>query len=275
MFHSLSNDTLYVAVRVSSSFAVPDLEELKAVVGTGFFVMDSARLPHLVTNRHVLELDYGEHASRFRGATLVAIEVRAFSWDQINLPPAQARRTPPTLRNYRIDAVDPSRLKLPANYHEDVACISAAAMVDTSGDIAKPPIVWSRDLLADDEWIATNLEVCDFVAFPGFPVWHDKLAGRPILRTGTIASDPRADYSHTPQHHGRRIAYEAFSSDGSSGSPVIAVQKADPSSSQNTPGAVRRPKVVGVNAGHLKAEGSGHSGISYFIKSSALLELLQ
>lgn len=129
------------------------------------------------------------------------------------------------------------------------------------------------ELMAKAADFENKLSVCDFLAFPGYPEWHDQLEGRPILRTGTISSDPRRNYSSDGHSMGDCIAFEAFSYGGSSGSPIIAVQKGPkPGTGILFPG-FRELLVIGINAGHLLHENIGHSGISYFYKSTAILEI--
>jgi hypothetical protein len=100
------------------------------------------------------------------------------------------------------------------------------------------------------------------------------MSERPILRTGTLASDPRYDYSWTNAFKGQCLAYEAFSFGGSSGSPVFALQKGPkPGAGISFPG-FRDLMMIGINAGHLPTENSGHSGISYLYKSSAIVDLI-
>ena len=93
---------------------------------------------------------------------------------------------------------------------------------------------------------------------------------------GTIASDPRFDYSHIPGGpHASRIAYEGFSTGGASGSPVFATQRGFTVGGNLTAadGFYREVKVIGINAGHFPDQ-IGHSGISYLYKSSAIIELI-
>ena len=112
------------------------------------------------------------------------------------------------------------------------------------------------------------------MAFPGYPPWYDRLSSRPILRTGTISSDPRFDYSHSGSYDGECIAYEAFSFGGSSGSPVFTLQKGPrPGEGISFPG-FRDVMMIGINAGHLKGDHDTHSGISYLYKSSAILDII-
>jgi hypothetical protein len=142
------------------------------------------------------------------------------------------------------------------------------------GQNARVDFILPHTELADANWIANNLNPCEFAAFPGYPIGSDLLSDRPIVRLGTIASDPRTDYSHLTSYLGRRIAYEALSSAGSSGSPVIAPQRGFRAGAGLTTTAFREGKVIGINAGHIHGANAQHSGISYFIKSEAILGLL-
>jgi hypothetical protein len=131
-------------------------------------------------------------------------------------------------------------------------------------------------LFASAEDFQTKLSVCDFVAFPGFPPWYDKRDQRAILRTGTIASDPRYNYSRSEAEDGACLAYEAFSYGGSSGSPVFAIQKGPkPGAGISFPG-FREEMMIGINAGHLNldVDKKQHSGISYLYKSFAIADVI-
>ena len=143
----------------------------------------------------------------------------------------------------------------------------------------------SVDYFIDEQMIATKndfeqkISVCDFVAFPGYPEWHDKATHRPIFRTGTIASDPRVDYSYK-NVKGQCVAFEAFSFGGSSGSPVFSLQKGlQPGAGISIPG-FRPAMFIGINAGHLvtklhtHSDLMGHSGISYFFKAPAIVDTI-
>ena len=93
---------------------------------------------------------------------------------------------------------------------------------------------------------------------------------------GTIASDPRMSYSYiTGAPISSRIAYEGFSTAGSSGSPVFAVQRGF-----RTGGGISAPsdffrevKLIGINAGHFEDQ-IGHSGISFLYKSSVIHDII-
>jgi hypothetical protein len=166
--------------------------------------------------------------------------------------------------------IDPGQAPLfPDKLEDDVACIvdPRCKSLSARADVFHH---FGIEALADTCFFSENLYPGEQVFYAGFPDPHDKLAQRPILRSGTIASDPRHPYSNTGQDEGARVAYEAFSSGGASGSPVWAAAR----SFQNYPGS-RTGAVVGVNGGHIEGKFGAHSGISFFYKSSVLLELLR
>ena len=125
--------------------------------------------------------------------------------------------------------------------------------------------------LANQEIFENLLHPYDDVAFTGFPDQYDKLANRSILRSGKISSDPKFDYSWSGKFEGSCVAYEAFSSGGASGSPIFA----PPRGLHTIPGS-RNGYLVGVNAGHIPDHNryGGHSGISYFYKSTVILDII-
>jgi hypothetical protein len=131
-----------------------------------------------------------------------------------------------------------------------------------------------ENMIATENDFQNDISVCDFVAFPGYPEWYDDQGQRPIFRGGTIASDPRVNYSYK-KPMGNCVAYEAFSFNGSSGSPIFALQKGiRPGAGLSFPD-FRPARFIGINAGHLPAPSASHSGISYFYKSSAILKAIK
>lgn len=268
MFNGLGNEALYAAFRITSQFRLRDTSAFLTKTGTAFFVTNLEGKNCIVTNRHILDAGYNEPAGKYLGAVLDSVLVEGFSaanGDIKSVPVAPIAFDVMTQL---------STVKFPADYFEDVACFIDPKVFVRRGSDASVEFFVRHDELADDAWIETQLSVCDFVAFPGFPPWHDKLEQRPILRTGTISSDPRTNYSDEPTAKGRRVAYEAFSFGGSSGSPVFATQKGFRATGGITVTGFREAKVVGINAGHLEGDFGTHSGVSYFIKSSAILDLI-
>lgn len=97
----------------------------------------------------------------------------------------------------------------------------------------------------------------------------------PILRAGVVSSDPRLNYSPNKTCQGRIIAFEAFSTGGGAGSPVIALQKGFRlGAGLNGPADFFRPvKLIGINAGNVNSDGM-HQQLSYLYKSDIIIDLI-
>ena len=268
MFGTIGNEYLYAAYRITATFKARDESEFEKS-GTAFGVQNSKGQFCFVTNRHILDAGYNDKAGKYIGCELVAMRVAAFK--------AKDEKTElkPTERIVFDLLWEPKAVRFATDYFEDVACIVQPKVASVDGSEVTLAFFLKFDELADDAWIEGKLSICDAVAFPGFPPWHDRLENRPILRTGTIASDPRANYSDATTPKGRRVAYEAFSFGGSSGSPIVALQKGFKPGPGIQLSGYREAKIVGINAGHLTGEYGAHSGVSYFIKSSVILELIE
>lgn len=267
MFSGIPNSHLYSAYRITSEFLLRG-GETKTKSGTAFFVRNANGALCLVSNRHMLDIGYTERGAEYVGAEIASLRVDGFVASG-----GDNSRLPDTTVSMHVQ-LRATSLRFAQDYDEDVACVVDPAVIPVDG--AEPRIdFWiNANELATDEWIQERLCVCDFVAFPGSPPWFDRLANRPILRTGAIASDPRANYSDECRPKGRRVAFEAFSFGGSSGSPVFATQKGFRAGPGIQVTGFREARVVGINAGHFNAAFGGHSGVSYFIKSSAVLDLI-
>ena len=265
MFHGLDNNFLYSAYQITSEFT-SEFNEPTTVRGTGFWVMTNQSQLALVTNRHIVDPEYADLNNR--GYQLNRLGVSG----KCNVPPSEL----PDI-DVIFEVVDPD-VHYSEVYQNDIACIFDPQVKGVIGSpTAKIDFFVPINLLATAKDYESQFSVCDFVAFPGFPEWYDKLQQRPILRSGTIASDPRYDYSDVPEYKGECMAYEAFSYGGSSGSPVFALEKGPkPGRGISFPG-FRELKLLGINAGHLNVGSSNpqHSGISYLYKSSAILDILE
>lgn len=260
MYHGLNNSFLYSAHKIRVDFH-DELGNGQQRNGTCFYVENNEGILCLVTNRHMLDASYKIPAEESTRYHVSSINITGKLGNSDDIPEV-------TVSFNIIPAFKFSR-----DENNDIACIPDPRL--ENGQPAPSSYVIPYDFLANDDDFQNKLMVCDFLAFPGFPEWYDRSAERPILRTGTIASDPRFDYSYGENVKGACVAYEAFSYSGSSGSPIFAVQKGpEPGRGISFPG-FRRLLMVGINAGHLRISSDGyHSGISYFYKSTAIAELI-
>lgn len=262
MNHGINNSFLYSACRILTTFS--NGINVVTMRGTGFFIKTSDSF-YLITNRHVVDITFKDQNNQY-----VGYQLTDFSIDN--------RRTDPvtTLPTNIIDIkiVNHNEFIFPQDDKNDIACLKNIKAV---GD---EPITIDCfipiEMIATNDKICTRLSVCDFVAFPGFPDWYDQRNNNPILRTGSIASDPRFDYSVTKEFMGNCIAFEAFSFGGSSGSPIYAIQKGFQVGDGLKAGSdfFREVLLIGINAGHFDTSTGQHSGISYFYKSSEILKLI-
>jgi len=245
---------LYLAYKLEIEF-VDSTGTSKLGTGTAFLLTAGDRLI-LVTNRHVVDLDYGAPDSRYKDFRLVKIVLHGRSADD---------------SRYSVE-LDPSQAFF---FHEakenDVACLINFRTTKLPHDNFQLHHHNVIDGLATADEFITTIWPGDQVFFSGYPALHDKLDQRPILRAGIIASDPKYNYSTSGKYEGERVAYEVMSTPGASGSPVYAPARGIDGIHEY----VRRDIIVGINAGHIGAEFGAHSGMSYFIKSTAIRDILR
>lgn len=253
MYAPPAREFLYLAYKLEIHFSDAG-GTIRSGNGTAF-LLASSNVPILVTNRHVVDLDYLASDQRYKDFRIVKLVLHGRSSND---------------SRYEIELDCSKEFIFPSARENDVACL-----IDFTGRSPHPEFKLYHhvgvDELAAEKDFNTSIWPGDLVFFSGFPsATHDKLDQRPILRAGIIASDPRYNYSVSGKYEGERIAYEAMSTSGSSGSPVYAPNR----------GIVgfhdyeRRGFIVGINVGHIPAEYGRHSGISYFIKSTVIRDLL-
>ena len=266
MNHGITNDILCTACKIEVRFK-DDQNTEKTGYGTAFFVKNVKGEVCLLTNRHVVDLDYKQPTSKYKNFKLTQVVVHNKERDKTTGLPTDSND---------LLILNHNEFIFSDNYQNDIACLKAIRATDLNGKSPRVSFFIDYDVIADEKRINEKLVVCDLVAFPGFPDWYDKKNNLPILRTGTIASDPRFDYSYSGSDDGGAIAYEAFSYGGSSGSPIFAVQKGIKVGEGLKGGDYREIMLIGINAGHLPITGlrESHSGISYFYKSSIIIELI-
>lgn len=259
MMHGLDNNYLYAAKQFKVEW-IKD-KNITTLSGTGFFVGNETDT-YFITNRHLIDPEYFD--VKYRGYNLVKMSIQ--NYEAVDGDGLQTQLEEKCLENF-------NEFIFHTNYCNDVACIKNPKFTGGIKIYSAIPL----SLLASEEWINEKLIVCDTIAYPGFPDGYDRKNKTPIFRMGTIASDPRLNYSwKETESKGDCIAYEGFSTKGASGSPVFAVQKGFKvtGSLSASDGFYREVKVIGVNAGHLFGK-DGHSGISYLYKSATILDMIE
>lgn len=264
MLHGLSAAFLYSALSISSAFdggaEVPG--------GTGFLVRTETCGICLVTNKHVI-LAMEKHGQENGLGKIRRIVIRGKS---------NEGELPSYSEDFVFDAYE-WKVAYPSNDDDDIA-----VLYQLSGRRKGQAVYINRDMFATESYFEdeSNLGVYDYVAVPGFHPGYDTATNRPLFRGGNISSDPR--YGHSAQIDGgpyryykNLVVYETFAYPGSSGSPVFALQKGiRPGDGISFP-AYRPARLIGIQSMTRYAssvDARVHSGLSYFVKSSAILELL-
>lgn len=258
MIHGINNTFLYSAKKITVTWS--NGTETVVLRGTGFFINKDSELI-LVTNRHVVEPGYSNNKYRDYRVNSIKFESLNFEDDGATSP----KITAASIQNW-------NEFVFHQNPHNDVACLKNVRVDNTMAVSFSIPY----SMIATDDWLKQKLSVCDTIAYPGFPDWFDKQNNTPIFRMGTIASDPRLNYSCFPgEPVASKMAYEGFSTGGASGSPVFAIQRGFPTGQgiSAPKDFYREVKLIGINAGHFKDQ-EGHSGISYLYKSSAIHDII-
>ena len=258
MYHPLDAKYLYCAYKLTMQFLDENGQERGPFSGTCFFIKSKPH-PFLITNRHNVDAGYSD--SRKSGWSLKSLQVSGYDgeWNRFS--------------GEIVEYIMPI---YPSVRDEDVAVLVPMKLVTGDGrtdDLS--PISIDRNVLAPEAFF-NDIFASDLVVFPGFPEWHDVHSVRPIMRSGIISSDPRTDYTGPSMTPGaRRIAFEALSFEGSSGSPVFSLPYGIRLGAGLSGKGMREAHLIGINLGHSKDQGSGlHSGISRMIKSTVILELI-
>lgn len=232
MAHGITNQFLYSVTNIKVTFECEG--KLYISSGTGFFVSKEKEI-FLITNRHVVDFNYGEKDSK-------PFKIQGISIDTRSINPNDSSIT------HNIANITSYNLKLDSNEKNDVACIYD---IRVDNDLTNHLVYIPYTMLASEEEYLNSLTVADQVAFIGFPKVADNKNHMPVLRIGHISSDPRLDYSYDESLDlGQCVAYEASSNSGFSGSPIFSLQVGFPVSGILTaPEGFYRPvMLVGIHA---------------------------
>nr|GFC33147.1 hypothetical protein [Tanacetum cinerariifolium] len=249
MFHEPPKNFLYLAYKIYIEHS--DGDKIKNGTATGFVLDIGNGIPYIVTNRHIVDIDYKQPTAKYKNFTISKFIITGRNPDDTE---------------YSIELQWNSKIYFHDDIENDIVLIMP---VVSSAEDAILHWHFSIEHLADEE-IFSKMEPLDLICYTGFPSTHDKFSNRPILRSGHIASDPRYNYSWNSDYQGQCVAYEGFSSAGASGSPIFA-----PSRGMRYIPNSRNGYLIGVNAGHIPSQDYGHSGVSYFYKSTVIHEIVE
>lgn len=259
MNHGLNNTYLYAVSKICLVFS--NEVNTVSIQGTGFFIIKGKNL-YLITNRHLVQPDWKD--PQYQGYKLQSISFDRRSYNEIT-------------KTVEVDTIEIKYCDVlyADNNIDDIACIKNIKVDDCWSQ--KIPICIEYSMLADSENFEKDLSICDSIAFIGFPTVYDHKNNMPILRSGVISSDPRLDYSFNGKDNGHVLAYEAFSTSGSSGSPVFAIQKGiKVGNGLEAPDGFYRPvMLIGINAGCFwYGPNKVHQHLSYMFKSDQIIKLI-
>lgn len=277
MIHGIRNSFLYASSYIINHSTSSDGKDYCSC-GTGFWVKNGHDELCLITNKHVLQncADSNKLCDFFD----------IYIWETNN---GNIEDKP---RGYSVYRIHSFNANFPLNQLDDVACVKwpfCAQKISGPGNKIQIDYVYPYSILATQADFEKSLSVCDMLVFIGYPEpYYDTERKAPILRSGVIASDPRFNYK---EHQlGNCLAYEAFSLGGSSGSPVLAIQKGFKVGSglQAPTDFYREIKLIGINFGccnvvkevstnqipELTVQQTQHSGLSLLYKSTSILEAI-
>jgi hypothetical protein len=268
MFQGLDNSKLYSAYLISAVF-IDNIGNQEHAIGTCFFVADKNQNLHLFTNRHMVDINYKrplEFIEKHKDYRLWSLSIIGKYSGSSDLFPREDSRLCINLAT--------SALNFPKNELDDVVDIFPHFLLESQHAMdVRVDYTVPYSMLANEQAFMDKFEIGDMLAFPGFSNGYDKLASRPILRTGILSSDPRFKYHYNEVIQGDCLLFEAFSFGGSSGSPIFALQKGFAPSQGIVTTGYREFMCIGINAGHIDNKNQ-HSGLSYFYKSTVLLDLI-
>lgn len=295
---------LYSACKVTATHHYPvDGTEIKdPSKATGFLVefpTGDSRIG-LVTNRHVVDLTFYDNPEDI-GTVVKLIKVHWWQSNILRLEHTIANPKPLYHPDPLIDvAVIPitstpeTRIDVVGEMYGDLGKFMAE---NSDENIAfEHAICWEDLENCEELW--PQLEPGEFVAFPGYPVWHDHSQLRPVMRPGMISSDPQTDYrsdegAPTKRDSSHQLLFDAYSTEGNSGSPVYVAQRGLPpinivsqmsDGSLADQGTMMSPKyhrsfLIGINASHYNDTGilhhNEHAGLSRMHKLSVIMDILR
>ncbi len=257
MIHGINNDYLYAVSKIDILFSDSKGNKVQST-GTGFWISKENNV-FLITNRHVVQISYKRpEYSSFTNIVSISFDMRSYNDETKDVD----------ISNHTVESCS---IDFPSNEKDDIACISN---IKVKGDVVSFTHI-PFSMLATTKQFFNDLFVCDHVAFVGFPIVYDHKHIMPILRSGVISSDPRLNYSADGNDNGHCLAYEAFSTEGASGSPAFATQKGfKVGKGLNAPEGFYRPTLlIGINAGSYNVS-KEHQHMSYMYKSDQIISLI-
>ncbi len=260
MYHPIPREWLLATNKIEVIFK--NCHNEKSFHGSGFWIQKDEKL-FFATNRHVIDIDYNNNKYIGQGDEFYSVKILLFK---------------PANQTGGYFDVTRATLFIPDNYSIDIALLRLQSINNPNNIKVLPADV---SIIADKDFLTTELEWGAQVSFSSFQPWGDTQTDSPILRTGILASDPAYPFNSTMIGKIDIHLLEAFSFNGSSGSPVFANAQGIPAGKGLTGGNFRPARIIGIMTGHLLNEQSEagtpdktHTGLSYCHRSDLLLSMI-
>jgi hypothetical protein len=297
------NWNLYTACKLTFTHFYQENDHRYENFGTGFIVQLPSRDSRfaLVTNRHLVDIPWAK--PQYAGTVLESVKIEMWQSENFRL---EFIVDSPELTFHTDQSIDVG--VLPVGHDGFDTRTTKGTPYDKIENIIPDPNVtalvfnhaMSWEYLLKCEALWPQLRPGEFVTFPGYPKWYDRLQSRPVFRSGIISSDPHTNYRHgdgepTNLDGNQQILFDAFSTSGNSGSPVFVAQRGLPPLTlqlkQSQGDAVPKQAanleftpyhesfLIGINAGHFNDTDSerpeDHAGLSRMHKLSAIMDILR
>lgn len=249
----------YNSVRLLVSFTLNNGKSIDTVA-TGICVSKKygdKEIPFLFTNKHVfLYKDNSEVKDVY-----VQVELREIK------DPSVTKTF--FISNWSFEGRD----EFPVFFHdtEDVAMIPLINVFQNANDAFAVRCL-PEHFLATKEMFENGFTIGSDISFIGFPKnLYNENGNLPTTRRGYIASNPSVFYCNSVYNiKGNIVLINGHSLSGASGSPVYAHNP------MNTPYGLKYNNIlIGIMSGHFNdLDTAQHLGVSFFIKSHILLEMI-
>ena len=251
-------------------------------IGTGFWIKTNKEKLAFVTNKHNLIPKI--KSSKYESWELKKLELRLRLHDNESKQP------------YNYTTIDCTEWK--SIYNEpldspDILILLAPIPFKVNSIFSgKPELGYiPQEFLADVKYFENILQFTDHAYFIGFSDlnWNSSKYEYPISRNCNISSYPLIDFTEETKHNDiydiktkETCLVNGLSFGGSSGSPVLTYERGIKVGTGLTGGNYVEPKLIGIMSGHWDDKLSEdsflkqktHKGLSYFTKSTTILNLL-
>ena len=258
---------IFAVTRIRMVFR-DDLGATVSPVGTGFFLRSEAGTPIFVTNRH--NLDPSLKLTPKHLLISVSILLRRRDGERF-------------MAETQFVDVDLTATRVLHSQRADVSALVAPVF------IAQPPgydfyTINRRGALADQAFLETKVFLMDLVSFLGYPgtsstQWWDLTWNTAIARLAGLASRPHLSFANPGILTDDVTLVSGLSFTGSSGSIVLLHEKGIPPGGDIVDPMYAPPSILGIMSGHWREASAEpemfrHSGLSYYTRSTSILELL-